>query len=712
VNAEQVSQTEAATPWSQRAVVATLAALSVVVAAYQVHRIFDESFDVSVTAIAPAAVALVALAVSSLAWPARVVAIAAASVLVGAWGIVSADGQLPDDLQRAFMHGIGDIMAASWPVPALVSGVGAMTVIAGVAGGLAAEFALHLRSNVCLLPSLALIGVVALLSAPAGDPSMLFVGAYVVTALLLLLSRSPVGRSTSAVWYTAVAVVVAVGVPAVLGATLSSARFDPRDSRAPRHEVAETVTPLARLDEWRSMNPAEVMFTTSSPTPERWRLVGLTRYDGRTWLPADDYRISGRQVATPKASLDTIAIDVQVDQLESVWLPMLDGTVSTSAQVRVDSTASALLPETPPGAGFRYQLAVQPDEVQTAQLVGASATTITDPFVDGAQLSPDVLELASTVTVGARTDFERATRIARYLADQFVLDPTTPPGHSLAELELFLTLTRRGRDEQFVAAYGLLASAVGLPVRIAVGFDTVPDASGTGTVAMSDQVTAWPEIEFEDYGWVRFDPVPTSINSSDPGVGEGAVAPVADEATPPPPTTSPSSPDATIPDEEEAPEVAPVVTSEVPAAAVAGVVIVAIVLAVIVLYVSIILSLKRRRRRRRRAIVGPAHQAVGAFRSGVDDLVDLGVDVSPASTDIELVAAATHRVSHADQTLRPVAELATEAVFAADELTLEAAESSWTHVEQFEDMTAASMGRWRAVRARLSTRSLRRGLPD
>ena len=84
-----------------------------------------------------------------------------------------------------------------------------------------------------------------------------------------------------------------------------------------------------------------------------------------------------------------------------------------------------------------------------------------------------------TVVKGSSSDYAKAAAIERFLSDsaedapyQLVVDdPKT--GHTVGHLRCFLfdgeTCGHQGSNEQFVAAFALLARAVDLPTRIVVG---------------------------------------------------------------------------------------------------------------------------------------------------------------------------------------------------------------------------------------------------
>jgi len=700
------------------------AVATVALVAHQGARIFAVDEHVRVSIGAAVAAGLVATILAAAAWPLRLLAAAVAAVGAATAGVLAVDGELPGDLARAATSGIADLVASVWPSPAVPAGVGALTALGAIAAWAAVELVLRRTAPAALLPSLALAGVIALMSAEAGAPPLWWVVAWVVAALATLLPHRRRTRSGLAMAHAAIMTVLAVVTVLVAGSALAAERFDPR-ARIDAPATPETgISPLARLDEWRSRVPAVEVFRSTLSSAQRWRLVGLTRYDGRTWLPADDYRVSSSVVGPTDPDEATVRAEVRIGELDAAWLPMVDRTVEVSVEVsvedggdgdglRVDETRSGLLPIRAPELGTVYELVLQPQDVQPSTLATARVATASEVLVDGVELSPATLELASTIVAGARTDAERAEAIARHLREQYVLDFDSPPGHSLAVLELFLERTKRGRDEQFVAAYGLLAHAVGLPVRIAVGFQSEALPGGGGTVASSDQAIAWPEVDFGELGWIAFDPVPAQANTAPPAQGDGAVAPIGDDTEEPPVTTAVPTPDSSVPDDSPTPDtVDETETSAVAATAVGAGVTLVIAATVLTGYVLCVLALKSHRRRRRRAATEPAARALGAFRSGVDVLVDLGQRADRSRTDLELVDAGARTLGEPALHLTPVATVATAAVHSPIEPTPEECERAWAAIESFEQATAARVGRLRYVRAKVSTRSLRRGIPD
>lgn len=699
-------------PAGRRWLVAGAATAGVAVVAHQTERIFAGDYEVwAVVGMAVVAGALTALVARLHAVVTLLVAIAA-TVGGAAVGVAVHDGVLPDDLTDVVTSGINAIVAAVWPSPAVPASAGAIGAAVALAASVAVALAVRRIAAASLLPSLALVGLVALLSAPAGAPPMWSVSAYAAAALMTFRWQHAGGRGRVGRLWTAVVVALAVLLPLALGGLASADRYDPRTEVDAPAAAQDALSPLARVDEWRGLTPQEIMFRSDVATPGRWRLVGLTRYDGFAWLPADDYRRAGTEVGRPELEgSETASAAVTIGALDSLWLPTVGTPLRVSTEVRVDGGRSGLLPLVEPVEGSEYRFDYEVIGAFPAQLSAAPASS--DAATPGAAdaLPASIRELATTITAGAITDFQRAQAIATYLRDQYALDPETPTGHSLAILELFLERSRRGRDEQFVAAYGVLAAAVGLPVRIAVGFETEPTSDG-GTHALSSAAVAWPEVAFDGFGWVPFDPVPEEQVEAPPASGDGAVAPVDDATTPPPATTVPASPDTTVPEDDTVVDDSVEVADEVSPAVVRAVAGASLLVLLVAAYVITVLVLKRRRRRRRRAEAANVRRARGAFSTGVDVLVDAGVRTRGSATDRELVTAGSRTVGDAAVLLAPAADQATAAVYDPDSARSVNADEAWSAVERFEEQMAAQLGPLRWWRTKLSVRSLRRGLRD
>jgi transglutaminase-like putative cysteine protease len=76
----------------------------------------------------------------------------------------------------------------------------------------------------------------------------------------------------------------------------------------------------------------------------------------------------------------------------------------------------------------------------------------------------------------------------------------------------FLTETKTGYCQQFATAFAVLARMLGYPARVSVGF--LPGETSierpTHYLVRGNDAHAWPEVYFNEAGWVAFEPTPRS----------------------------------------------------------------------------------------------------------------------------------------------------------------------------------------------------------
>ena len=112
---------------------------------------------------------------------------------------------------------------------------------------------------------------------------------------------------------------------------------------------------------------------------------------------------------------------------------------------------------------------------------------------------------------GAKTPFQEAVALQNWLAaGPFKYDLNAPTVLTAAGLTNFLE-TKKGYCQQFSYAMAVLARLLGIPSRIAYGFTAgAPNGTGTFRVTTHD-AHAWPELFFQGYGWLRFEPTPSGL---------------------------------------------------------------------------------------------------------------------------------------------------------------------------------------------------------
>jgi hypothetical protein len=88
-------------------------------------------------------------------------------------------------------------------------------------------------------------------------------------------------------------------------------------------------------------------------------------------------------------------------------------------------------------------------------------------------------------------------------------------------LTRFLKVTKSGYCQQFSFAMATLARLLGIPSRIAYGFTSGSFVGDNEWQVTTHDAHAWPELYFDGFGWLRFEPTPSG------STGQGtAYAPV------------------------------------------------------------------------------------------------------------------------------------------------------------------------------------------
>ena len=280
--------------------------------------------------------------------------------------------------------------------------------------------------------------------------------------------------------------VLAVVAGTVLGPALPGADgagvLDPRslrDDEPSRKTVSPLVDIRARLIQLSDVE----LFQVRSERPSYWRLTSLDRFDGRIWSSSGSYSEAGSTLPAEPSPLasETFRQTYAISSLAQIWLP---GAYEPRAleiegpPVLYDEESSTLIVdrELDTSDGLTYSVVSASPRISAADLAGATGqvpSDIQDRYTRmDAELRPEVLELARSLTTGAASPQEAARAIQDHLRT-FTYDLAVEAGHSGDDLARFLFETQRGFCEQFAGAFAALARAAGF-ARVAVE----PDLAG------------------------------------------------------------------------------------------------------------------------------------------------------------------------------------------------------------------------------------------
>lgn len=118
-----------------------------------------------------------------------------------------------------------------------------------------------------------------------------------------------------------------------------------------------------------------------------------------------------------------------------------------------------------------------------------------------------VVDLAFELTQNEANNYDKAVAIERFLRTfPYTLDlPDRPAKVDL--VDYFLFNVKMGYCDYYASSMVVLARAVGIPARLAIGYvGSKYDSEGDSFTITGDQAHSWVEIYFPEFGWVTFEP--------------------------------------------------------------------------------------------------------------------------------------------------------------------------------------------------------------
>lgn len=335
-------------------------------------------------------------------------------------------------------------------------------------------------------------------------------------------------RSTAA-GVAVAATALAVAVPATLP-TLELALFDGGRGGGGDVRVENPMVDLRR-DLTRGEDVPLVEVTTDDPDPQYLRIGVLTRFSDDEWTPGDRTIPSDQDGTSTLPPLEGVDARLRrtvhsyelraTDEFRSTWLPVPEHLLEVSAagpwrwdaetrdltSTRGDDFTTAGLDWTARAAEIEYDPEAMDRALSSVGTVSSDYTDLPD------DLPQEVRALAREVTAEGGSKFEKAVLLQQWFreAGGFEYDDQVVSGNGTDDLVRFLTEGpegRRGYCEQFSASMAVMARALNIPARVAIGF-LRPSPVGPRTFVYSaHDMHAWTEVFIPGSGWVLFEPTP------------------------------------------------------------------------------------------------------------------------------------------------------------------------------------------------------------
>lgn len=485
-------------------------------------------------------------------------------------------------------------------------------------------------------PAIAAVPVLVVLDIPVAIRANVAEPIWFVLAAIAYLALLRVGRRR-----TPVGGILAVAAITIIGSLVLPAAFPP--ARQPVRDggtaLGTGLNPIINLgdDLRREFVVDALTYSTDAPGGLYLRLATLDRFTGLSWEPDASGIEPTFDVAEfpPAPGLDdevprvTYTADIEVAEVTGRWLPVpypavyiegLDGIWNWEPDGLAVRSGGADV------AGQQYSVGFLDVEPNREQLLADLEPDIPSRFLDLPDDLPAIITDTAQQVAGTGTSYEQAVALQDYFTGpDFTYSLDAPvegdfDGTGIGVIAEFLDV-KSGYCVHYASAMAVLARALDIPSRVVVGFQPgEPNAAGTEFTVSSGDLHAWPELYFENIGWLRFEPTPgrgappgySSIDAVDDpetpefeGVNPSA-APV------PVPTSTPSLP----PEEEEVTPDLPVVQAVDPVPIVALVVLGVLGLLLLPALARVVV---RSRRLRRVALFGDADAAWAEVRDTAHD---------------------------------------------------------------------------------------------
>jgi transglutaminase-like putative cysteine protease len=300
-------------------------------------------------------------------------------------------------------------------------------------------------------------------------------------------------------------------------------------------------------------------YTTNDPTPDYLQIYTLDALTGdKGWQmfaqPESLAAVSphlpvppGLTATSPVAAETTTVTlgPVPQDEFGALPVPYPATTVTANGTLRTDRSTLMVFDSGVSLAKLKYTV-TSLAESPSGQLLSAApppAADIAAHYLSVPSSYYPLRSLASSVVraADAKTPYADAVALQQWLADSFTYSLNATTVLNPSELTNFLEVTKKGYCQQFSFAMAVLARLLGIPSRVEIGFTAGTRVSRNSYLVTTDDAHAWPELYFQGYGWLRFEPTPTGANGQGTAFAPGYTAGAGSQSATGQPETAPST---------------------------------------------------------------------------------------------------------------------------------------------------------------------------
>lgn len=291
------------------------------------------------------------------------------------------------------------------------------------------------------------------------------------------------------------------------------------------------IDPLVNVAYSLQQGPDVNLFTVSTPTPTYYRWQVLPNFDGvsgfspdfnprTTSLLSDTLNINPDVEAGAMVNATQITQQFHfVNEFDEAWIPFAypaEYFAPSSQKIAwdpINGTADVGGPITKDTDYSVTSYVMHPTAADLRALPPLNSAPA--KYTDTGTIDQSIRNLATTWTAGDTTTYDKVMSIQHHLTGgDYVYDTTVRQRTNESALTDFLFTDKRGFCEQFAAAMAVLLRTLGIPTRLAVGFDSggrsaEGDTANTIWTVSSHDAHTWPEVLFPTYGWLQFEPTPS-----------------------------------------------------------------------------------------------------------------------------------------------------------------------------------------------------------
>lgn len=504
-----------------------------------------------------------------------------------------------------------------------------------------------------------------------------------------------------------------------------------RDVLEPPVDLYDYPSPLTNFRKYvKNMSDTTLMTVKGLPQGQRIRLAALDSYNGQvfnvdpessgSYAPVGDssqIRSGDQNSKRPAGTLQ-----ISIDEYSGVWVPgggklqSLDITGQRKEELArslfYSADAETTLSSSGLQAGDSYTMKVEfpampsDDELDAAKLGGLRMPKLANvPPIAGTKVI-DFIGAAKGDLNRIRS-IETALFSGGFLSHGTEGEPQSLSGHSAGRISSLLSAKEMiGDDEQFATAMVMMAREQGIPARVVMGFYPQQYSPGQAVAIKGRDVHAWVEINFEDLGWVAFNPTPTDDEQPTPPQKEPKAVPQPQVLQPPPPVQKvPDLPPQTAPD-PQALEEQPENYLETYGTIILIILVTLGSVLILMLPFMLILLLKNMRRKKRATNGSTSDRMSGGWQELLSTATDHRVITNVGATRKENARVLAEGFAHVGPQAFTLASKADEANFSAQEPDEAAVKEYWEEIQRHANSMNDSLGFFEKLRVKYSPRSL------